>query len=137
MNILQSMRKRNEQQQKGYQEGFAAGVAIAIKVNLFAIIQFLGDKRGWKRESIFDCLLWLHKHAEMILEDYLTFDSVREQVEDEYGIVEDNGIFSLLPEKEWQEAVKRKQDLELQLWRENKQIKTRIAKNREAQKNGN
>mgnify|MGYP006896834360 CR=1 FL=1 len=42
----------------------------------YQIIQYLGDKRGWCRESIFRALLWLHKHAECLLEDLTTFDEL-------------------------------------------------------------
>lgn len=135
MNILSTLKSRNRQQEKGYQDGFAAGVDIAIKVNLFAIILYLGDVRGWKRERIFDCLLWLHKHCEMILEDYMTFDEIIENVGDEYGIIQKNGTFYLLPEKEWKEAVAKKQKIEYDIWKENlRRKKEREAK--EANKNG-
>ena len=105
MNVLSCQKKRMEEYQKGYEEGLKKGVKEAVKVNLYQVIQYLGDKRGWKREQIFKALLWLHKHAEMILEDYTTFDEVVEAVAEEYGIVyiEENENFALLAEEAWRE----------------------------------
>lgn len=102
MNVLGMAKKRSNDYQNGYSKGFEQGVKAAILINLYQVIQFLGDKRGWKRESIFDALQWLHKHAEMILEDYTTFSDVRQAVEEEYGIVEKDGIFYMLSAAEWE-----------------------------------
>lgn len=84
---------------KGYDLGFKDGVKIAVEVILYSVIQYLGDKRGWKRERIFDALLWLHKHAEMLLEEYTTFPEVQEAVLEEYGIGFKDGKFILYEEK--------------------------------------
>lgn len=100
MNVLGCIKKRGKDYQQGFDAGVKEGIKVAIKVNLFQVIQFLGDKRGWKRERIMDALLWIHKHAEMLLEDYTTFPEVEEAVLEEYGIKYDNGSFILLEEKE-------------------------------------
>ena len=105
MNVLTRYKNRSKDFENGYKHGFEEGVKAAVKINLFQVIQYLGDKRGWKRERIFEALLWLYKHAEMILEDYTTFDEVVEAVKEEYGIIYDNGSFILLDEKEWKETV--------------------------------
>lgn len=100
MNVMQSRKRIARQQERGYEQGFQVGVNAAVKVNMFAVIQYLGDKRGWKRERIFDALQWLHKHAEMILEELTTFDEVVEAVKEEYGIIEEDGVFYLLSDAE-------------------------------------
>lgn len=105
MNVLGLQKKRSNDYENGYKNGFKVGVKAAVKVLSYQMIQYLGDKRGWKREQIFKALLWLHKHAEMILEDYTTFDEVVEAVAEEYGIVyiEENENFALLAEEAWRE----------------------------------
>ena len=107
MKVLGLHKKRTQDYESGYKQGFKTGVNAAVKVLSYQIIQYLGDKRGWCRESIFRCLLWLHKHAEMILEEYTTFDEVVEAVAEEYGIVYtddgENGNFALLTEEAWHE----------------------------------
>lgn len=99
MKVLACQKKRTQDFENGYKEGVEEGIKVAIKVNLFEVIQFLGDKRGWKRESIFDALQWMHKHAEMILENYTTMKEVEEAVKDEYGIVYKDGTFYMLEEE--------------------------------------
>lgn len=98
MNILTCAKKRGKDYEKGYADGVTAGIKIAIKVNMLQFIQFLGDKRGWRRESIFAAMQWTHKHAEMILEDYTTLKEVEEAVKEEYGIIYKDGTFYLLEE---------------------------------------
>ena len=78
-----------------------AGIRTAVKVNLYQVIQYLGDKRGWKRESIMKALLWMHKHAEMLLDDYTTMPEVEQAVLEEYGIRYNDGNFELLEEGEF------------------------------------
>lgn len=101
MNVLTCQKKRNDDYRKGYDEGVKNGIQIAIKVNLYQVIQYLGDKRGWKRERIMEALLWMHKHAEMLLEDYTTFPEVEQAVLEEYGIKYEEGSFILLEEGEF------------------------------------
>ena len=102
MNVLGAVKRRSEDYKKGYDLGFQKGVQVSVRVLMFGLVQYLGDKRGWKRERIFEALQWLHKHAEMQVEDYTTFDEVVEAVKKEYGIVIDNdGVFHLLTESEW------------------------------------
>ena len=96
MNVLGCPKKRKEDYDQGYEKGFETGVSFAIKVILFQVIQYLGDKRGWKPERIFEALMWLHKHAEMMLENYTTFNEVVEAVREEYGIVYEDGKFILI-----------------------------------------
>jgi len=106
MDAWKAKKKYVKEIQDAYDEGMKAGrdegIAVAIKVNLFQIIQFLGDKRGWKRESIADALRWLVKHADMMLEDYTTFKEVVDAVRDEYGIVYRDGQFIMLTEESWE-----------------------------------
>ena len=78
-----------------------AGIRTAVKVNLYQVIKYLGDKRGWKRESIMKALLWMHKHAEMLLDDYTTMPEVEQAVLEEYGIRYNDGNFELLEEGEF------------------------------------
>lgn len=101
MNVLSVQKKRSKEYEQGYALGLKRGIEVAVKVMMFQITQYLGDKRGWNRESVFKALVWLHKHAEMILEDYTTFDEVVEVVAEEYGIVWDDGKMLLLTEEAW------------------------------------
>lgn len=105
MNVMGCIKKRTKDYEQGYEKGYEAGrvegVKFAVKFLLYSMIQFLGDKRGWTRESIFKAILWVHKHAEMINEELTTFDEVMEAVKDEYGIVFDDERFVLLQEGEW------------------------------------
>ena len=101
MNVLTSYKNRKKDYQSGFDAGVEQGVRESIHYILMAVIQYLGDKRGWKRERIFDAILWLNKHAVMLIEEYTTFPEVADAVKDEYGIVYDDGRFILLPEEEW------------------------------------
>ena len=102
MNVLACRKKRNQDYMQGYDEGLKVGIRTAVKVNLFQVIQFLGDKRGWKRERIMEALLWMHKHADMLLEDYTSMPEVEEAVKDEYGIIYEDGNFILLGKDEFE-----------------------------------
>lgn len=102
MNVLACRKKRNQDYMHGYDEGLKVGIRTAVKVNLFQVIQFLGDKRGWKRERIFEAILWMHKHADMLLEDYTSMPEVEEAVKEEYGIIYDDGNFILLGKDEFE-----------------------------------
>lgn len=101
MNVLGCPKKRGKDYEQGYDKGFKTGVKVSIKIMMFGVIQFLGDKRGWKRERIFEALQWLHKYAEMQIEEYTSFKEVVEAVREEYGIVEEDGIYYELSEEEW------------------------------------
>ena len=93
MNVLACRKKRNQDYLKGYEEGLKIGIKTAVKVNLYQMIQYLGDKRGWKRERIIEAIMWIHKHAEMLLEDYTTMPEVEQAVLEEYGIKFVDGNF--------------------------------------------
>lgn len=101
MNVLACRKKRNDDYMKGYEEGLKKGVQTAVKINLYQVIQYLGDKRGWKRERIMEAITWMHKHADMLLEDYTTMPEVEEAVLTEYGIKYEDGNFILLEEGEY------------------------------------
>lgn len=110
MNVLDNIKKNAhdsgfaEGYEKGYEKGFKKGVDASVKVILYGVIQFLGDKRGWHRRSIFEAIRWLHKHSEMILENYTTFDEVVEAVRSEYGIICEDTRFMLLSDEAWEEV---------------------------------
>lgn len=93
MTVMGCKKKRTQDYEQGYEAGRIDGVRFAVKFMLFSVIQFLGDKRGWKRESIFRAVMWLHKHAEMIGEELTTFEEVIEAVKEEYGIYYKDGKF--------------------------------------------
>lgn len=101
MNIMQCRKKRGQDYKSGFEDGVRQGVKESIKYILMAVVQYLGDKRGWKREQIFRAILWLQKHAVMILEDYTTFPEVVEAVKEEYGILYEDNNFIFLSEDEW------------------------------------
>ena len=104
MNILSCQKKRNQDYSKGYDDGVKNGIRVAIKVIMFGVVQYLGVKRGWKRERIFEALQWLQKYAEMQVEEYTTFKEVIASVKEEYGIVENDGVFYMLTEEEMKNA---------------------------------
>lgn len=101
MNVLACRKKRNQDYMSGYDEGVKIGIKTAVKVNMFQMIQYLGDKRGWKRERIVEAILWIHKHAEMLLEDYTSMPEVEQAVLEEYGIKFADGNFILLEDGEY------------------------------------
>ena len=101
MNVLACRKKRNDDYMKGYDDGVKNGIKTAVKVNLYQVIQYLGDKRGWKRERIMEALKWLHKHAEMLLEDYTTMPEVEQAVLEEYGIKFVDGNFVMMEEGDY------------------------------------
>lgn len=98
MNVLACRKKRNDDYMKGYDDGVKNGIKTAVKVNLYQVIQYLGDKRGWKRERIMEAIMWMHKHAEMLLEDYTTMPEVEQAVLEEYGIKFVDGNFVMMEE---------------------------------------
>ena len=104
MNVLKTYKNRRKDYEDGFNAGVEQGIRESIKYILMAVIQYLGDKRGWKRERIFSAIMWLQKHAVMILEDYTTFDEVIEAVKDEYGILYEDNNFVFLPDEEWNEV---------------------------------
>lgn len=104
MNVMSVQKKRSKDFEAGYKKGREVGIHQATIVNVFQFIQYLGDKRGWKRERIFDAILWIHKTAECVVEDLTTFPEIMEAVKEEYGIVLDGDKFCLLSEKAWEEV---------------------------------
>ena len=95
MNCLDRFKKQQKADKSAFENGRDEGVRQAVQFILFSVIQYLGDKRGWKPERIMEGVSWIHKHAMMIDEGYTTFDEVMEAVEEEYGIKYENGVFSL------------------------------------------
>ena len=102
MNIMSTYKHRKQDYKQGFDAGVEQGVRESIHYILMAVIQYLGDKRGWKRERIFEAIKWLQKHAVMLLEEYTTFPEVVEAVKNEYGILYEDNNFILLPDEEWQ-----------------------------------
>lgn len=56
-----------------------------VEYMLLAFIQFLGDKRGWKQDSIASAVKYCIDHAEAIAEGYTTLAEAREDVWETYG----------------------------------------------------
>ena len=95
MNVLSRFKQQEKDDKRAFEKGRAEGVREAVQFILFSVIQFLGDKRGWKPERIMEAVVWIQKHAMMVDEGYTTFSEVVEAVREEYGIVYENGVFSL------------------------------------------
>lgn len=97
MNVMKTLKTRREEAVRAYEQGYAdgraAGVGQAVEFNLYSMIQYLGDKRGWKPARIEEAIRWIHKHAMMIYEELTTFDEVKEAVWEEYGIKFEDGKF--------------------------------------------
>ena len=89
MNVLNCKKKTDKQ--RAYDEGYNQGLRDATEYMLYSYIQFLGDERGWKTESILKGIKRIHRKATMILEDYTTYEEVKEAVKEEYGIVIEDG----------------------------------------------
>lgn len=89
MNVLNCKKKTDKQ--RAYDEGYNQGLRDATEYMLYSYIQFFGDERGWKTESILNGIKRIHRKATMILEDYTTYEEVKDAVKDEYGIVIENG----------------------------------------------
>lgn len=96
MKVLNCVKARKKDWADGFEEGRKEGVRMAVEFIMFSVIQFLGDKRGWKRERIMEAVKWIAKHANMIEEEYTTFPEVVEAVRDEYGIVYQDGAFGMI-----------------------------------------
>lgn len=58
----------------------------AVHYMLVAFIQFLGDKRGWKPESICKAMQYCVSHAESIVGGWTTLEEAEEDIADRYGI---------------------------------------------------
>ena len=56
-----------------------------VEYMLLAFIQFLGDKRGWKQDSIASAVKYCIEHAEAIEQGYTTIAEAREDVWETYG----------------------------------------------------
>lgn len=89
MNVLNCKKKTDKQ--RAYDEGYNQGLRDATEYMLYSYIQFFGDERGWKTESILKGIKRIHRKATMILEDYTTYEEVKEAVKEEYGIVIEDG----------------------------------------------
>ena len=64
----------------------------AVKFMLIAFALYLGDKRGWTRDSICKAIKWIEKYAVMINEDLTTYKEAEEALLEDYGIIiTDNG----------------------------------------------
>lgn len=96
MNVLGCVKKRTRDYEKGFEDGRIEGVKQAVKFLLYGVVQYLGDKRGWTRESIFKAIMWLNKYAIMISEEYTTFPETMDAVREEYGIAFVDGNFVYL-----------------------------------------
>lgn len=67
-----------------------------IETMLIFFATYLGDKRGWKPERITEALKWIHKMAEMVLEDYVTVESAKYALVNDYGVlIEDGHVYTL------------------------------------------
>lgn len=97
MNVLNCIKKTEAEKayEKGYEKGKAEGkqegVNNAVQFMLYAFVQFFGDERGWKTESVLKGIRRIHRKATMILEDYTTYQEIKDAVKEEYGIVIENG----------------------------------------------
>ena len=100
MTVMGALKKRGADYQRGHEDGVKDGVQTAVRLLLTQFGIYLGDKRGWKRERIFDAILWIHKHATMIIEGYTTFEEEAADLAADYGIVYEDGNFSLLTDAE-------------------------------------
>lgn len=99
MKVLALDKKRSKDYKAGYEYGFKRGVFAAVKVNYYGVIQYLGDKRGWRRESIFEALRWCRKHLEMMQDkDITSLEEVEASIKEEYGIVWNGSDFELVPD---------------------------------------
>ena len=67
----------------------------AVHYMLVTFIQFLGDKRGWKPESICNAMRYCVSHAESIVGGWTTLEEAEEDIADRYGIrfTDDGGIY--------------------------------------------
>ena len=99
---MNCVKKRQAGFQEGFEEGRKAGVNQCVEFMMFSMIQYLGDKRGWKRERIMEAIQWIAKHAIMIDENYTTYPEVRDAVKEDYGIICQDGRFILLGGEKWQ-----------------------------------
>ena len=65
----------------------------AVEYMILAFVQYLGDKRGWKQNSLCEAIKYCFSHAEAIAEKYTTLEEAREDVWETYGIKFENGSF--------------------------------------------
>lgn len=61
----------------------------SVKFMLIAIGMYLGDKRGWKTESIVQAIKGIVKISESINENYTTYKEMEQALCEDYGIVID------------------------------------------------
>ena len=98
MTIDNYLKRRRTDYNGGYVDGTRDGVRKAVEFMMYSMIQYLGDKRGWKRERLFEAVKWIAQHAIMISEDLTTFPEVVQAVHDKYGIIIDDGKIIMLEE---------------------------------------
>lgn len=106
MNVLGPIKKRSKEYHAGFEAGRKMGVQQATIVLIMFFVQFLGDKRGWKRERIFDAIIRIQSNAESVSGEWTTFPEVVDAVRKDYGIIYQDGKFCLLSEREWKEGQK-------------------------------
>lgn len=100
MNVMSVQKQRKKDYVEGYEAGRKEGVRQCVEFMIYSMIQFLGDKRGWKAERIMQAVSWIAKHAMMIDEDLTTYEEVQEAVKEEYGIILKDGRFCLIERSE-------------------------------------
>ena len=96
MNVLSVQKQRRKDYVDGYAAGRKDGCRQCVEFMIYSMIQYLGDKRGWKPERIMEAVAWIAKHAAMIDEELTTYTEVQEAVKEEYGIILKDGSFCLM-----------------------------------------
>lgn len=76
----------NRRQQEHDLEIRRQAIIDTLHFNVIQFIQFLGDKRGWKQESLIQMCKYIISHAESIEGEYTTFKEAEEDVWERYGI---------------------------------------------------
>lgn len=92
---MDAMNKIRRQQEHD-KEIKRAAVEETIHYMVINFIQYLGDKRGFKSDSIVQMCKYVISHAESISGGYTTLAEAEEDVKDRYGIVfKDGNIYKL------------------------------------------
>lgn len=99
MNVLNCIKKTEAEKayEKGKAEGKQEGVNNAVQFMLYAFVQYFGDERGWKTESVLKGIRRIHRKATMILEGYTSYQEIKDAVKEEYGIVIEDGQIKFDP----------------------------------------
>lgn len=87
MNCLNKMRRQSE-------HDFAirkAATDETVHYMIICFIQYLGDKRGFKTDSLIQMCKYIMSHAESIIGGYTTLAEAEEDVKERYGIVYKDG----------------------------------------------